>query len=81
MAYIMITTGIFFTLLNAMCRRVRIGSRLHRAMTRGVCALFMLALFSCLPFSNVGINALTVTCVSLLGLPGLGLLQVITLMG
>ena len=81
MAYVIITTGIFFTMLNAVCRRVRIGSRFHRAMTRAVAALFVLVLFSFLPFARVGVNALTVACVSMHGLPGLGMLQVIALMG
>ncbi len=81
MAFIMITTGVFFMTLNAVCSRIRIGSRFHRAMTRAVAALFVLVLFSVLPFARVGVNALTVACVSLLGLPGLGMLQVIALMG
>ena len=67
-------------LLYAVCLRVRVGSRFHRALTRAVCAVWALMLFSLLPGARVGVNALTVACVGWLGLPGLGLMQVIALM-
>lgn len=71
---------VFFSLLTCICLRVRIGSRAHRILTRTVCAVFLVLLFSLIPGVCVHINALTVACVSVLGLPGLGLLQVIALM-
>ena len=67
-------------LLAAVCLRVRIGSRFHRGLCRVVCAVWALMVFSWLPFARVGVNALTVACVSWLGLPGLGLLQVVGMM-
>ena len=66
--------------LSAVCRRVRVGSRFHRALVRGVCALWALVAFSLVPGARVGVNALAVACVGWLGLPGLGLLQVIAIM-
>lgn len=67
-------------LLAMICLRVRIGSRFHRGLCRAVCAVWALMLFSWLPFSRVGVNLLTVACVSWLGMPGLGLLQVVGMM-
>ena len=67
-------------LLAALCLNTRVGSPFHRAVTRGVCAVWALALFSLLPGARVGVNALTVACVGTLGLPGLGLLQVVGMM-
>ena len=66
--------------LAAVCPRVRIGSPTHRALRRGAAALGLLAVCSLIPGFRVGINALSVACVGALGLPGLGLLQVIALM-
>ena len=66
--------------IAAVCLRVRVGARFHRGLCRAVCAVWALALFSLIPGVQVGVNALTVACVSWLGLPGLGLLQVIAMM-
>lgn len=62
------------------CPRVRIGSPFHKALSRGVKAVGMLAFCSLIPGFRAGVNALTVACVAALGLPGLGLLQVIAMM-
>ena len=70
----------FFSLLTWLCLRMRIGSRVHRMLIRVVCAVYLVLLFSLIPGVRVHINALTLACVSALGLPGLGLLQVIALM-
>ncbi len=67
-------------LLAVVCPRVRVGSRFHRGLTRALCALSALALFSLVPGARVGVNALTAACVSALGLPGLAVLQVISMM-
>jgi len=67
-------------LLAAVCLKTRVGSRFHRGLTRGVCALWALMLCTLLPGWGVGVNALTVACVGWLGLPGLGLLQVVAMM-
>lgn len=77
------TVGIallFFALLAAVCLRTRVGSPFHRGVTRAVCSVWMLAGLSLIPGCRVGVNALTVACVSVLGLPGLGLVQVIALL-
>ena len=66
-----------FALLAAVCLRTRVGSPFHRGVTR---AVWMLAGLSLIPGCRVGVNALTVACVSVLGLPGLGLVQVIALL-
>ena len=71
---------IFFAGLAFVCRNVRVGSRFHRGLSRGVCALWALLLFSLVPGVRVGVNALSVLCVGWLGLPGWGLLQVIAMM-
>lgn len=74
-------TGLFaLALLYAVCLRVRVGSRFHRVLTRAVCAVWTLMLFSLVPGAHIGVNALTVACVGWLGLPGLGMLQVIAMM-
>ena len=67
-------------LLAAVCPRVRVGSPFHRALCRGTAAVAALADCSLIPGARVGVNALTTACVAALGLPGLGLLQVIALM-
>lgn len=74
------TTAIVFSLLALACPRVRVGSLFHRGLTRGVCAVWALMLLSLVPGFRVGLNALTVTCAGALGLPGIGLMQVVALM-
>ena len=71
---------LLFALLTAICLRVRIGSRFHHGVSRGVWAVWALILCGLIPGFRVGVNALSVACVGVLGLPGLGLLQVIALM-
>ena len=51
-----------------------------RTLTEVALAVALLAVCSLIPGFRVGINALSVACVGALGLPGLGLLQVIALM-
>ena len=77
---IALVTAAFLGMLTLLCAHVRVGSRAHRALSRAVCAVCLLMLSSLLPGMRVGVNALTVACVACLGLPGLGLLQVLTLM-
>ncbi|MBQ9301392.1 MAG: hypothetical protein IJ214_12875 [Clostridia bacterium] len=67
-------------LLAAVCLRVRVGSRFHRGITRGVYAVWALMLLSLIPGFRAGVNTLTVACAGALGLPGIGLMQVIALM-
>lgn len=69
------------TALAILCPRVRIGSPAHRALRRGVMALGALWALSLLPGFRVGVNALTVSCAALLGLPGVAVMQAIALMG
>ena len=68
------------TLLAVVCPRVRVGSPFHRAPCRGTAAVAALAACSLIPGARVGVNALSAACVAILGLPGLGLLQVIAMM-
>lgn len=68
------------TVLAWICPRVRVGSRFHRGLGRGLEALGVLLVLSLAPGFRVGVNALTVVCVALLGLPGAGMLQVIAMM-
>lgn len=77
---IMGLTGGYFALMGLLCMRVRVHSGVHRALGRGVKALFALILFSLLPGVSVGINLLNVMTVACLGLPGAVLLQVIAKM-
>lgn len=79
----MIAVGMGLSALAALaviCPRVRVGSPFHRALRRGVLALGLLTVFSLIPGIRVGVNGLTLLCVGTLGLPGLGLAQVIAAM-
>ena len=80
MASILVAAAVF-SLLALVCMRVRVGSRFHRGLTRGVCAVWALMLLSLIPGFRVGVNALTVLCAGALGLPGVGLLQAVAMMG
>ena len=73
--FFLFLTLLFFGALACVCLHVRVGSRFHRSLTRAVCALWMLIFCSLIP--GIGVNAVNVACVSLLGLPGLGLLAVV----
>lgn len=68
-------TALFFAALTFLTLRVRIGSRAYRGMQRCLCAAGMLFISGLV--SPVGLNALNLLCVSLLGASGLGLLHVI----
>ena len=70
-------TLVFFLLLAVICIRVRVGSRFHRGLTRSLRALWTLIACALIPGLGIGVNAVNVACVSLLGLPGLGLLAVL----
>lgn len=79
MPYLIPATGMFFALLYTICMRVRADSLLYRLIARAAPAACMLLCYSLLPFAGVGVNAVTLYCVSALGLPGLALMQVIAL--
>lgn len=77
---IMGLTMAFFVLLGAVAFRVRVGSAFHKGMKRCVYASLLLFFCSLLPGMQMGVNALAIAAVALLGVPGLALLQVIALM-
>lgn len=70
-----IVTALFFAALTLCTLRVRIGSRAYRGMQRCLYAAGMLFVSGLV--SSIGVNALNLLCVSLLGAPGLGLLHVL----
>ncbi len=74
---LLLLTLVFFACLALFCIHMRVGSPFHRGLTRAVCALWMLIFCSLIPGIGIGVNAVSVACVSLLGLPGLGLLAVV----
>lgn len=73
-------TAAYFAAMGLLCMRVRVGSGVYKALSRGVKALGVLIAFSCLPGVSVGVNLLNVLTVAWLGVPGAVLLQVITQM-
>ena len=73
-------TAAFFTVLACIALRMREGSAFHRGLQKCVCACLALFLCSLVPGMQAGVNTLAVAVVAALGLPGLGLLQVIALM-
>ena len=74
---LLLFTLLFFAALAFFCLRVRVHSPFHRALTRGVCALWALIFCSLIPGIGIGVNALNTVIVGALGLPGLGLLAVL----
>ncbi|MBQ9198440.1 MAG: pro-sigmaK processing inhibitor BofA family protein [Clostridia bacterium] len=66
--------------LALICMKTRVGSRFHRAVARSVSAIWVLMALSALPGFRVGVNALSVACAGVLGLPGIGLMQVVAMM-
>lgn len=77
---LIVITAAFFALLYAFCMRVRVGSGAFCAMKRSVMAVWGIVFLSLLPGIRIGLNALNVMMVALLGAPGAVLLQVIALM-
>ena len=73
-------TAAFFALLYAFCVRVRVGSGAFRALKRSVTAVWALLFLSLLPGVTMGLNALNVLTLMLLGAPGAVMLQVIARM-
>ena len=73
-------TAVLFAALAFIALRMRVGSAFHRGLQKCVCACLALFLCSLVPGMQAGVNALAVAVVAVLGLPGLGLLQVIALM-
>ena len=78
--WILLLTAALFALLYAFCMRVRVGSYVFRALSRAVGAVWALALLSLVPGVTIGLNALNILTVSLLGAPGAMLMQVIAWM-
>ena len=74
-----LSTG-FFLLLGSFCMGVRVGGRVYRAVSRGVCAVWILVALSLVPGMRLGVNLMNVSVISALGIPGGVLLQVIALM-
>lgn len=73
-------TAAFFLGMYVFCMRVRVDSGVFRALSRGVQAVWALAILSLIPGVTLGINALNILTLSLLGAPGAMLLQVIAWM-
>lgn len=74
---LLLLTLFFFGFLAVVCIHTRVGSRFHRGLARAVCALWALIGCSLIPGAGIGVNAVNVACVSILGAPGLGLLAVL----
>ena len=71
---------VFFWILGSFCMGVRVGGRTYRAVFRSVCAVWALFILSAVPGMRLGVNLINIAAISLLGVPGGVLMQVIALM-